>query len=153
MPVPDRMRPKSRRLNPLPFLFVIVFLGLLIYFVAYPIERLFLGDRLTGHSGASVFPVPGAVGYLKAEDGYVIFAAEDKKNLLDWQKDLSDPIRQRQARSFLENGTVVVLPPGTSAVSVAPEEGKVQVLSGDMFGKTVYVLQNHVHFIVLPDHR
>lgn len=153
MPVHDPMRPGTRRLNPLPFVFVIFFLGLLLYFVAYPIERLFLGDRLTGHPDAVVFPAPGAVGYLKAEDGYGIFAAQDRKNLLDWQKDLSDPIRQRQARSFLDKGTVVVLPSGTSAVSVAPKEGEIQVLSGDMFGKTVYILMNHVHFIVLPAHR
>ena len=153
MPVHDRMRPVSRRLNPLPFIVVFLILGLLIYFVAYPIERLFLGSRLTGHSPPVVFPVPGAVGYLKAEDGYTIFAAEDRKNLVDWQKDLLDPIRQRQARSFLEKGEVVVLPSGTSAVSVTPKEGKVQVLSGDMFGKTVYVFLNHVRFVVLPDHR
>lgn len=153
MPRTELSRVTRRRQNPWPYLFVFVFLGLLVYFIAYPIQRLFLGERLTGSSTVPVFPVAGAVGYLKADEGYGIFAAEDRKVLEDWQSDLRDPIRQRLAKSFLEKGTVVLLPSNTSVVSVTPAEGKVQVLSGEMFGKTVFVLRNHVHFVVLPNPR
>ena len=141
-------RPR-RRISPYPFLLVILVLFCILFFVAYPVERIFMRGQLNASSRNAPFPVSGTVGYLKADNGYVIFASPSLKTLVLWKKRIGDPIRQREARSFLDDGRIVILPKNTLAMSVAPLNGSVQILSGFMFGKTLYIWKKHVRFMTL----
>ncbi|MHB8422412.1 MAG: hypothetical protein ACYC9S_07730 [Leptospirales bacterium] len=144
---PGSRRP--RRVNPYPFILVILVLFFILFFVAYPVQRIFMRGQLHSTFRNTPFPPSGTVGYLKADEGFIIFASLDLNTLLHWEKQTRDPVRQRHARSLLENGQIIVLPKNTLAMSVTPLNGGVQILSGPLFGKTIYIWADHVHFITL----
>ncbi len=144
---PDN-RPR-RRINPYPFLLVILVLFFILFYVAFPVQRIFMHGQLDPVSRIHPFPASGTVGYLKADDGYPILASPDFNTLTLWEKQITDPIRQRESRTFLDDGRIIMLPRNTLAMSVTPVNGGVQILSGSMFGKTLYIWINHVHFMIL----
>lgn len=144
---------RPRRVSPYPFILVILVLFIILFFVAYPVQRIFMRGQLHSTFHKNPFPSTGTVGYLKADDGFIIFASLDLNTLVQWEKQIRDPIRQRHARSQLDSGQIIVLPKNTLAMSVTPMNGGVQLLSGPLFGKTLYVWTDHVRFITLHTSR
>lgn len=138
-----------RKVGKGPFLLVFLVLVVILVFVSYPIQNIFMGGRLTPFDSKSSPPLKGAVGYLHVDDGYGIFAANDSHTLKVWEQTVSDPSGLMRAREMIESGRIISLPPNTSVESVDPNQGTMHIFSGPEFGKTLYVSLLHVRFVAL----
>jgi len=141
--------PPRRKVGKGPFIFVFLVLAIILVFVSYPLQNIFMGGRLTLHGPKQDPPAKGTVGYLHVDDGYGIFAATDRRTLMIWEKTVSDPSGLMRARAMIESGQIIALLPNTSVEFVDPGRGTMQILSGAEFGKTLCVSLVHVRFIAL----
>lgn len=138
-----------RKVGKLPLVLVLLVLAALLVFVSYPIENIYMGGRLTPVRTKADPPKKGAVGYLRVDEGYGIFAAGDPESIHLWERTVSDPSGLRAARELLDSGRIVSLMPNTSVLSVDPARGTMKILSGSSFGKILYVSLIHVRFVPL----
>ncbi len=142
-------KPDGNRRKKWPFFLVASVLGMILLFVAYPVQKIFLGGSPFGQRASGTIPQKGTVGYLKVEEGYRVFGAHDRRTLELWEKTIMNPDGLSRARAMVREGQVVSLLPNTSVVSVDPVRGALEILSGAQFGQTLYVSMKHVRFIVL----
>ncbi len=140
---------EQRRAKAWPFFLVVLILGVILLFVAYPVQKIFLGGNPFVLPRDGTIPEKGTVGYLKVEDGYGVFGAHDRKTLGLWEKTIMNPDGLRTARAMLGSGQIISLMPNTSVVSVDPSHGALEILSGAQFGQVLYVSMKHVRFIIL----
>lgn len=138
-----------RKVGKGPFVLVVLVLGLILVFVGYPVQKIFLGGNLFSRSSPFVPPPKGSVGYLKVDEGYGIFASRDRADLILWERVLADPSGLMKAREMLRKGEVITLMPYTSVLSVDPAKGTLKILSGAEFGQVLFVSMDHVRFVPL----
>jgi hypothetical protein len=139
----------SRKVGKGPFLLVILVLAVILVFVSYPVQNIFMGGSLTPVRSKPDPPRKGTVGYLHVDEGYGIFASTDLRTMHLWERTVSDPSGLRKAREMIQSGRVVALTPNTSAMSVDPILGTMKILSGPEFGMTLYISLRHVRFMPL----
>lgn len=147
----NQNRERNRKVGVLPFVVVILVLGTILVFVGYPVQKIFLGGRLSSRQDSGVHILKGMVGYLKVDEGYGIFASEDGSLLKLWERTITNPEGLMKAREMLRSGEIISLMPNTSVVSVDPVQGRLKILSGGAFGKVLFVSMFHVRFV--PLHR
>ncbi len=125
-------------------------LGGILMFVAWPVQKIFLGGTPFSSSRRNGrIPPGGTVGFLRVEEGYAIFASRERRFLDLWEKTVADPLGLPKAREMLRNGQIVTLMPNTSVVSVDPSRGSLKILSGAKFGQVLFVSLEHVRFVTL----
>ena len=141
-------RPLHRR-SRWPVILAVLVLGVILQFVAWPVQKIFLGGNPFSSRPNAGIPTGGTVGFLKVEEGYGLFASRNKEDLELWEKTVSDPSGLPKARELLRTGQIVTLMPNTSVVSVDPSQKSLEILSGVQFGQILYVSMKHVRFIIL----
>ncbi|MDA8027586.1 MAG: hypothetical protein M0Z25_01200 [Nitrospiraceae bacterium] len=140
----------SRRRSRWPFVLTVMILGGILMFVAWPVQKIFLGGTPFSSSRRNGrIPPGGTVGFLRVEEGYAIFASRERRFLDLWEKTVADPLGLPKAREMLRNGQIVTLMPNTSVVSVDPSRGSLKILSGAKFGQVLFVSLEHVRFVTL----
>ncbi len=140
----------SRRRSRWPVVLTVLVLGVILLFVAWPVQKIFLGGTPFASSRRNgSIPPGGTVGFLRVEEGYGIFASRERRSLDLWEKTVADPSGLPKAREMLRMGQVVILMPNTSVVSVDPSRGSLKILSGAKFGEVLFVSMQHVRFVTL----